>query len=1276
MEIKVVGGPCGFHGPYTFYKGLEIVPQAFNGVNGTHFRHHNSINGSNAHLTANYAGNKTKPVTRKCSNDRRTDTASNDSNNTRLKKPLVLALGDCIPVKPWSDSSIACIAEIRMIWRDKNEPSLLTGLRLYFLPENTPMGRNCHGEDEVVAISDKVVIRAEDLLNWIDEKLQWNWGLVKTPSSKASSDSTTQMTASKSRNHTISSRSSTGSTFDEAKSPTVTTSVSLRNSQLDFSDVEREKHLESNMTTRVAVLSYPRYCRYRATLKRLENVGDEWFRNSVVAALCGFSSIRPDMRVMFCRDTFDYPELETHELLCNHLAPKLKGRPRGRKKKYRSESPFSTGKRNDSESESNDSDISIFSVGKNVSIKVEPRPHLRFNHRPARTKTKSETEGKSFNKKDLDEDSKSYKPSRLHGRGDVIVGRKASSIEKTKKFLKTPAGASAKVVSGAKPTATVTSRSPSVPPTTLSEEKFFLRKLHEFHIKHGNVIPKMLWLNLKGVYLYAIFRQVKKLGGYDAVTMKKQWKTLFGENNEAHLSITRRKYEKILLPLERSELVTKKSSSSAPAKTEKSEVKKELKESEDSKEVKGDEDPAERIPSPDAEESQSAPKVPSLKVTIKKEKRSDSESELSKEEMTAIQNKVKSKISPPASLASAGSEDADIKPALPQISASTSASSSSSSEKMSLANSSSISVDPITAPISVPVTVIVESPESSRKRSTSSSDEDVKSVISTIPVGLSPETSAGDSKSKKSRSSQKIQIQQPHTTITVHQTTIHPQTHSKGSTSNQIQITNQIQIQQFTVQPSTSDSPTSVPKSSEICCNIKHELDGIQEVKIENRDGGSGSSTIKEEKLKATTPATALRTTVRVKNELNPFEKENIPYIGAGTTITPVISQSRKSSEVIDLADSDGESSSSFSAKRKTSSSQDSSSVPPVKKRKLDILREGGLEVTAISNTHGILSTSTSMLPDISLRIPAQTSVKPVEERFNLPSATRAIPTPNGVRGSLPKVTTPSMYSKTGKIFGNPKDILPPTTPAPSGTDQILDLTVKSPLKFPALEIHPIPSARRNRSPPTGFAASSSSASAAAMNLSNSSKSKLAENGLLITLVPQQSPSSSSSTSIPIQHPTVPLTHTQSIHNSQNHNINKRKSAVDVIQVPTPPTPNLGRVPHTSTSRSKSERKSKVTPSAPLFPTKSTMPAPTAFPNAKVPPFPFPPFLPQSGATAPNSAMPIFPLLLSNIYGQTPNMFLPNQMSPEFLQLYKNLSAMMAGSGAGTGASAAPVSKS
>lgn len=63
-----------------------------------------------------------------------------------FRKPLVLALGDCIAVRPWSDSPIACLAELRMVWKDKNEQCLFTGLRLYFLPENTPMGRNCHGE--------------------------------------------------------------------------------------------------------------------------------------------------------------------------------------------------------------------------------------------------------------------------------------------------------------------------------------------------------------------------------------------------------------------------------------------------------------------------------------------------------------------------------------------------------------------------------------------------------------------------------------------------------------------------------------------------------------------------------------------------------------------------------------------------------------------------------------------------------------------------------------------------------------------------------------------------------------------------------------------------------------------------------------------------------------------------------------------------------------------------------------------------------------------------
>lgn len=84
-------------------------------------------------------------------------------------------------------------------------------------------------------------------------------------------------------------------------------------------------------------------------MKRLEGVENEYLKHKLVAALGGFTVTSENTRVLFCRDTFDYPDLEGHELLCNHLAPKLKGRPRGRRKK-RSVSPGSES--NESESSS------------------------------------------------------------------------------------------------------------------------------------------------------------------------------------------------------------------------------------------------------------------------------------------------------------------------------------------------------------------------------------------------------------------------------------------------------------------------------------------------------------------------------------------------------------------------------------------------------------------------------------------------------------------------------------------------------------------------------------------------------------------------------------------------------------------------------------------------------------------------------------------------------------------------------------------------------------
>lgn len=84
-------------------------------------------------------------------------------------------------------------------------------------------------------------------------------------------------------------------------------------------------------------------------MKRLEGVEDVYLKYKIVNALGGFYVKHPNTRVLFCKETFDYPELEGHELLCNHLAPKLKGRPRGKRKK-RSVSPGS---------ESNESETSV-----------------------------------------------------------------------------------------------------------------------------------------------------------------------------------------------------------------------------------------------------------------------------------------------------------------------------------------------------------------------------------------------------------------------------------------------------------------------------------------------------------------------------------------------------------------------------------------------------------------------------------------------------------------------------------------------------------------------------------------------------------------------------------------------------------------------------------------------------------------------------------------------------------------------------------------------------
>ncbi|GBP64168.1 AT-rich interactive domain-containing protein 5B [Eumeta japonica] len=165
--------------------------------------------------------------------------------------------------------------------------------------------------DEVVAINEKVVLRAEDLLSWLCSGEGWRWGLRAVCRDTCAPPATPGAGAG------------------------AASTAPLHCSKLDFSDVEKEKNAlkDEKDAPGVVVFSYPRYCRYRALLRRLDGIQAAWLRDSLVAALGGYAAPTHNTRILYCKETFEYPELEGHEFVCNHLAPRLKGRPRGRRRK-------------------------------------------------------------------------------------------------------------------------------------------------------------------------------------------------------------------------------------------------------------------------------------------------------------------------------------------------------------------------------------------------------------------------------------------------------------------------------------------------------------------------------------------------------------------------------------------------------------------------------------------------------------------------------------------------------------------------------------------------------------------------------------------------------------------------------------------------------------------------------------------------------------------------------------------------------------------------------
>nr|XP_023700851.1 AT-rich interactive domain-containing protein 5B-like isoform X1 [Paramormyrops kingsleyae] len=199
----------------------------------------------------------------------------------------------CAPHEP------ACIAELTLLWEDREQRHQLASSRLYFLPEDTPKGRmGEHGEDEVLAVSRKIVIRVEDLVKWAcPEPAGW-----------------------KARGYNPSVRSGLDGGAESSKS-------------LDPQDNKADA--ESQDQRRVKVLSYPQYCRFRSLQRRMQDwaIGPAPLDPHLLA-LGGIRAALRHTRVLYCRDTFNHPTLDSNasvwtRLGCTSLS--LKGRPRKRR---------------------------------------------------------------------------------------------------------------------------------------------------------------------------------------------------------------------------------------------------------------------------------------------------------------------------------------------------------------------------------------------------------------------------------------------------------------------------------------------------------------------------------------------------------------------------------------------------------------------------------------------------------------------------------------------------------------------------------------------------------------------------------------------------------------------------------------------------------------------------------------------------------------------------------------------------------------------------------
>ncbi|KAM6997060.1 LOW QUALITY PROTEIN: AT-rich interactive domain-containing protein 5B [Tautogolabrus adspersus] len=442
-SLKWVGSSCGLHGPYIFYKA---------------FKFH------------------------------------------RDGKARILSLGDFFFVRCKPEEPI-CIAELQLLWEERTSKQLLSSSKLYFLPEDTPQGRTIsHGEHEVIAVSEKVIVRLEDLVKWtVPDFSGWAHCLKAEPLKP----SVLRELGTNGRREAL----------HRYRESTLT-------SGLNFKDVQRERTQlgQEEDGQKVLVLSYPQYCRYRSVLARLREQPSSLLIDHTVLALGGIAALGGSTRILYCRDTFEHPALLQNDSICDEFAPNLKGRPRKKK--------LSISQRRDSQGQGSvgctQGSTAVAaqdpcSLEGRITTKVKPScktiPNGKITHA-------AKHRANGLSKKSSAEEKERGKDKEKEERNEEERREEETSEENR------------------------------------AEEQAFLVELYKYMKERDTPIERIPFLGFKQINLWTMFQAAQKLGGYELITVRRQWKHVYDElggnpSSTSAATCTRRHYERLLLPYER-----------------------------------------------------------------------------------------------------------------------------------------------------------------------------------------------------------------------------------------------------------------------------------------------------------------------------------------------------------------------------------------------------------------------------------------------------------------------------------------------------------------------------------------------------------------------------------------------------------------------------------------------------------------------------------------------------------------------------------------------------